>query len=314
MTWTSVVLTFGRAGLAVALVASGCFYAPDLGSGATPVASSGESTTTGPAFTTTAADDPPTTSPTASTSIADQTTTSSSAATTSSSAGEPDTDADDSSPSTPCQDPVGQPHSSQCSDTSGCGCGSGKCYVIPILGGFCGDCLDDSECEPGGCTLPNPLAGTGSSCNKGKAGNGCMSDKACLQTGDQLCAPVLDVPGIFTVSTCGECKTNADCANPSLPNCTPTYNFQGFSGRNVCAASGSVPQDGGCSLTDDGGGQPLGDAACMSGRCGEINVMGLLKLGICGECRGQADCSMRQTCVEPVADLASGVVHGSVCM
>jgi len=33
-----------------------------------------------------------------------------------------------------------------------------KCAQVPIFGGICGECLEDADCEMGGCTVPNPLS------------------------------------------------------------------------------------------------------------------------------------------------------------
>ncbi|MFY0536931.1 hypothetical protein [Nannocystis pusilla] len=120
-----------------------------------------------------------------------------------------------------CNDPLGQPQNSSCTDASGCGCESGKCFVVPVLGGFCGECLGDDDCPDGGCTVINPVAGVGSKCNLGKAGDGCESDAACTDPTAQDCSPVLEVPGIITVATCGECKTDVDCPR-KRPTAPPT--------------------------------------------------------------------------------------------
>jgi hypothetical protein len=42
--------------------------------------------------------------------------------------------------------------------------------------------------------------------------------------------------------------------------------------------------------------------------------MGLVKLGICGQCNSDADCSMGQTCTDPQVDLDTSLLIGSVCM
>jgi hypothetical protein len=226
----------------------------------------------------------------------------------------PETTTDDSTSTTnggACQDPEDQPQSAQCSDASGCGCASGKCFVIPILGGFCSECLDDDDC-PGGCTIPNPLAGIGATCNLGGPAAGCGSDVTCLNSCAGQCGLVLGVPGIIDVSTCGQCKTDAECTNPRRPNCTPEYDVENFTGQLVCKADGSVPNGEGCSLTEDGMGEPLGNAACQSGKCGQANVMGLLKFGICGECNSNADCQ-GQSCTDPVVDLESGTLVPAMC-
>lgn len=216
-----------------------------------------------------------------------------------------------------CGDPENQDNDATCTDKSGCGCKSGKCFLVPILGGWCGECLVDTDCGEGGCSVPNPIAGVGATCNMGEPGSGCMSDDVCTDPLNLQCGTLLDVPGIISVATCGECagnEGNADCADPALPNCTPTYDVMNFSGKYVCVGDNTVPQDGGCNLLDpEKDGTPLGNTACMSGFCGEANVMGLLKLGICGECNSNDDCPQGQTCTDPQVDLNAAVLVGSVC-
>ncbi|PCC72869.1 hypothetical protein SAMN02745121_01987 [Nannocystis exedens] len=212
-----------------------------------------------------------------------------------------------------CQDMEDQPINSPCTDSSGCGCDTEKCFVVPALGGFCGECLTDADCSPGGCSVPNPIAGVGATCNMGGPGEGCMSDAVCVDADNGICGTLLEVPGIITVATCGQCKVNADCTDPAAANCTPTYDVPNFKGKLDCVADGSVPNNLGCSLEDDGG-VPAGNKACMSGFCGEASVMGLLKLGVCGECNSDADCQPGEQCTDPAVDLDMGALVGSVCM
>lgn len=216
-----------------------------------------------------------------------------------------------------CPDPENQENNAACTDASGCGCKSGKCFVVPILGGFCGECLVDADCTEGGCTVPNPIAGVGATCNMGEAGGGCMSDDVCATAEAPVCGVLLNVPGIISVATCGECvgdMGNGDCLDAALPNCSPTYDVENFSGQYVCVADNSVPQDGGCNLFDpEMDDTPIGNSACESGFCGEANVMGLLKVGICGECNSNDDCPQGQTCTDPQVDLQMAVLVGSVC-
>lgn len=212
-----------------------------------------------------------------------------------------------------CQDMEDQPINSPCTDSSGCGCDTEKCFVVPALGGFCGECLADADCAPGGCSVPNPIAGVGATCNEGGPGEGCMSDDVCVDADNGICGTLLEVPGIITVATCGQCKVNADCTDAGLPNCTPTYDVPNFKGKLDCVADGSVPNNLGCSLEDDGG-NPAGNKACESGFCGEASVMGLLKLGVCGECNADSDCGPGETCTDPSVDLDMGALVGSVCM
>lgn len=213
-----------------------------------------------------------------------------------------------------CQDVMlGQPNDATCADVTGCGCASGKCFVVPILGGFCGECLGDADCSPGGCTPPDPVNGIGSRCNKGEPGAGCESDAVCSDPQHPHCAPVLVVQGILDVSTCSACKTNLDCP-PAAHNCTPIYDIPNFTGLLECVADGAIPNGAGCNLSDNGQGQPIGDEACASGLCGTANVMGLLDVGVCGECRSNADCPPNlPQCSDPQVDLNAGVLIPAQC-
>ena len=221
----------------------------------------------------------------------------------------------------PCADDAPLPNNMACNDASGCGCESGLCFVVPALGGFCGECKVDADCKDvtgGGCTVPNPIAGIGSTCNMGEAGAGCETNEICTDPAAGFCGLLLSVPGIINVSTCGACAVNDDCvaANPKTPNCSPTYDVMNFSGQYVCVEDASVPNNGGCNLAKDAMDLPVGNAACTSGFCGEASVMGLVKLGICGECNSNADCVAigKQTCTDPVVDLQGATLQGSVCM
>ncbi len=211
-----------------------------------------------------------------------------------------------------CPDMLDQENNAECTDSTGCGCKSGLCFLVPILGGWCGECLVDADCGEGGCSVPNPIAGTGAVCNMGEPGAGCMSDEVCTDPANLSCGTLLEVPGIISVATCGECAENADCVDPALPNCTPTYDVMNFSGKYVCVADNTVPNNEGCNLTEEMG-APVGNQACMSGFCGEALVMGLLSVGICGECNSDSDCNMGQTCSDPQVDLENALLVGSVC-
>jgi hypothetical protein len=210
-----------------------------------------------------------------------------------------------------CSDPPQQPQDAICNEMNGCGCASGKCFVIPILNGWCGECLGDADCPGGGCTTPNPVASVGSRCNKGLAGDGCQSDAACNDPAFAKCSPVIKVEGIATVATCGACKTNVDCAE-GVKNCTPAYDLPNFSGVFECVPDASVPNDEGCNL-QLAGDKPIGNKACQSGFCGEADLMGLLKLGVCGQCNTDADCGPGKTCTPAVIDLDSNQLFGSQC-
>lgn len=216
-----------------------------------------------------------------------------------------------------CMDPMeGAPNNTECGDASGCGCESGKCFVVPILGGWCGECMEDADCAPGGCTVPNPIDGVGATCNQGEPGAGCESDAVCTDPNNLKCGTLLAVENIIEVATCGECASNADCTDPMKPNCSPTYDVMNFSGKFVCVENASVKSGEGCNLADEGKG-PVGNAACESGFCGEANVMGLLKVGVCGECNSNADCMAqdppKMKCNEPQVDLDAAALVAATC-
>ena len=74
-------------------------------------------------------------------------------------------------------------------------CESGKCFIVGIFGGICGECNTDDDCSEWGCSLPNPLSDppVGAMCGDGQIGSGCESEAAC---DGLLCATILDVPGV----------------------------------------------------------------------------------------------------------------------
>ncbi|WP_272088268.1 hypothetical protein [Nannocystis bainbridge] len=203
-----------------------------------------------------------------------------------------------------CQDSPGRPDGADCSDSSGCGCKSGACFLIPAVGGVCGECLGDADCDGGGCTAPNLFGGVGggSQCNAGGPGDGCQSDAVCSDPSNDVCGEVMSVPGIITISTCGECETNADCGGQT-PVCAPKYDLAKFGGRFDCVAAGSVANGGGCQT----------NAACASGHCGEVSAMGLLKFTVCGECLSDNDCGPGEQCYGGSADLNVGKLTGATC-
>jgi Cys-rich repeat protein len=190
------------------------------------------------------------------------------------------------------------PDGAACED--GSQCASGSCYSAGLLGGICGECESDADCAGGGCTLPNPLDGTPSVCNDGSLGDGCESDAVCMPELD--CATVFDVPGVITLSTCSECQTDLDCGGQL---CAPTYDVGAFEGSWSCVDAGSVPDDGGCDLNGSG------DEQCASGACGTADVMGLLQVGVCGECLVDGDCAPGETCEPASIDLAGGATGAS---
>jgi hypothetical protein len=181
-------------------------------------------------------------------------------------------------------------------------CMSGQCFVVGVLGGICGECNEDADCDMFGCSIPNPLADPpqGSTCGDGNVGSGCETADAC--SGDLLCATILDVPGVFTASTCSECDVDTDCADGTI--CNPNLSVTELTGNKTCIMPGTVADGDACDLEADNG-------ACTN-FCASADVMGLLELGVCSECLQDADCpTMGDTCEAPVVDLAEGLIAGA---
>ncbi len=195
--------------------------------------------------------------------------------------------------------PMPLPNGSPCTGPGDCE--TEFCYTIPMIGGVCSECLMDSDCGMGTCSVDFMMGYA--VCTDGGIGVMCNSDKGCMD--DLVCAEVIDTGGLFPLDFCSECNAETPCADPQI--CSPVLdvaNIQGFLG---CVDPMSVPNGGGCPL--DGA---VGDGAvCMSGICGTAIAFGLVPIGLCGECLTDMDCP-GGTCQAGVADQA-GVV-GSTCI
>lgn len=194
------------------------------------------------------------------------------------------------------------PNGSQCASDDDCE--SMNCFST--LGGmvaFCADCNEDQDCVDAGtgigCT-PD-LQSQSAVCTQGELGDGCQTDAACM--GDLHCAPVIDSGGLLPTTFCGECAESSDCMNGQL--CSPKFNAMSFDGNTACVDPGSVPNNDLCPDGQDG------DAACMSGHCETISVMGLLQVPVCGECSSDADCMNGETCTPGEVGMTG--IAGSTC-
>mgnify|MGYP007037740947 CR=1 FL=1 len=190
--------------------------------------------------------------------------------------------------------PGGMPNGSPCA--SPLDCVSNECFLVPVLGGVCSECTDESDCPMGGCSVPNPLANLPAVCNDGTLGGGCDTNAGC--NAPLTCEVIITSP-ILTASTCSSCTTDADCG-PDL--CVPSYDVFAISGFKQCEPAGSVPNGEGCELG------PTGDASCMSGHCVTASLAGLADLGVCSECAIDGHCALGQTCADAEIDLALGLV------
>ncbi|MEZ4454253.1 MAG: hypothetical protein R3B09_32665 [Nannocystaceae bacterium] len=204
-----------------------------------------------------------------------------------------------------------QPNGAMCS--SDAECQSMSCFVVPLLGGLCGDCKVDSDCDNGGCTIPNPLMGVGAVCNSGEPGAGCMTSDVCSDPTASVCGLVLDASPIIAVKTCSECEVNADCTDPSAPNCSPTISVADFSGQLTCVPDGSVPNDSACNRAEEGG-VPIGNSACESGKCTTAVIMTVVQIGVCGECFTDDDCDPGKSCQDAAVDTDTFALIGAKCV
>jgi hypothetical protein len=196
--------------------------------------------------------------------------------------------------------PDGAPDGSTC--TADSECSSGNCYVIPFLGGTCGQCNEDADCDGGGCSPPNPFEATPPYCNMGELGAGCESDEVCAP--GLSCSTALDLLGLIQLNSCGECESDPDCGGLS---CAPIVDIGAWSGQNVCVEPNSLPQDTYCNLEGNG------DEVCASGICSVVDVMGLAQIGSCGECNVDADCGDGGICQAGEFILDTAVLLGSTC-
>ena len=183
-------------------------------------------------------------------------------------------------------------------------CESMNCFQVLGMG-LCSECNEDQDCVDAGtgtaCSLE--AAQMAAVCTNGAAGDGCMSDEACM---DGLhCDAVIEIPipGILP-NTCGQCSETADCDMGTL--CSPSFDFQMFSGQKNCVEPGSVPND---QLCPEG---PDGAMVCMSGHCTAATIMQIVEVFICGECTADTDCDMGQTCMPAEASQAG--LSGSTCV
>jgi hypothetical protein len=213
--------------------------------------------------------------------------------------GPSDTGPSDTGPFFDMAIPDGFPDGWSC--TSDFECMSGNCYVIPFLGGYCGQCNDDSDCFGGGCTPPNPFVGTAPFCNMGEPGAGCESDDACA--GDLSCATAMDLLGLIQINGCSPCLSDDECGDQI---CAAIVSLPEFSGQLDCIDPQSLPQNAYCDLESNG------NEACASGICSVIDVMGLAELGACGQCNVDADCN-GGFCVPGEFLLDTAELTGSTC-
>lgn len=173
------------------------------------------------------------------------------------------------------------------------------CNGIPGFGGICSECANDADCPMGNCTFLGAYFG----CGDGGVGQQCQSDAVCAD--DLFCAEVVNLGGLFNGNFCSECKVDADCPDGQL--CAPQIEFMDLmnvSGQRACIEPNSAPND---QLCDANG---SGDEQC-EGFCTSADIMGLIEVGICGDCETTGDCPDGMTCMPAMISFSG--FSGSTC-
>lgn len=170
------------------------------------------------------------------------------------------------------------------------------CNAIPMIGGICSECSSDADCDGGNCTFN----GMWFECGDGSLGQMCESDESCSD--GLYCAEILDTGGLFALTLCSECAEDSHCPDGQL--CAPEFDLMSISGSRNCIDPGTLAQDAVCDA--DG----AGDEQC-GGFCTTASLMGILDIGVCGECESDADCMDMQSCAGAMAGFDG--FSGSTC-
>jgi len=207
----------------------------------------------------------------------------------------------------PVPNPDGLPNGSECTDPAQCM--TLNCFKIPLPvadlpAGLCSVCDADTDCVDAGlgtaCTVdPDTLT---AACTYGTKGSFCQSEAACQP--DLFCAQL--VPGSDGVlpRTCSECNLDTDCGGNL--RCLPQIDVATYSGVKHCVVPGTVNPGGLCPLPD-------GDPMCLTSKCALLNIAGLFDVGVCGQCKSDADCMASPTMKCEPPKFADGFV-ASTCI
>lgn len=182
-------------------------------------------------------------------------------------------------------------------------CVSGFCEKVTLRGRgkareatVCSECAASSDCpsERPHCTYD--LKAKAKSCGSGDLGQTCNDNAQC---GEQVqCAKINLGDNDIPLMTCSECEFHTDCTDESKPLCIslPNADKKRF---NQCAAHESRKNGDICFPCE------TGDDEC-EGFCVNVNIPKKnFCVGVCGECRTDADCASGEICSKPELKMGS---------
>lgn len=162
----------------------------------------------------------------------------------------------------------------------------------------CAACADDKACTDGdkgiACVPIPKMSGTSMTasyqCSDGSKGMGCKEDKQCKE-GLSCAAVTIGGQKVEGITTCGECKTDADC-DAAKPVCK-TEGIVDLKPHNACVA-----KEGG---SEEAGGKKDGETCSGEGEAGNKecenyckNILGPVSL--CVRCLEDSHCGEGKKC------------------
>lgn len=197
-----------------------------------------------------------------------------------------------------------QPNGSPCGSPLDCESGYCESPAPGVVPSACSECANDDDCKMGTCSFDPGLLYM--VCTDGGIGVMCDSDEGCMDP--LVCTTLIETGGFIDADFCSECRPgDVPCADGNI--CSPVYNLDTLQGYHACLPPGSVEDGGGCPTMG-----PVGDGTvCMSGSCSVALIMGVIPIGVCGECETDMDCmGMMGTC-QP-AEVGMGGIVPSMCV
>lgn len=187
-------------------------------------------------------------------------------------------------------------------------CQTGNCRAYSIVtdptkpnakleGKSCSACNSDADCtDPAVGNLCVPAYSEKDSttlhyvCGRGDLGDGCVDTSHC--GAGKVCGGL-----ILGFSSCGECLTNAECKDPSKPQCVITKDQN--TGKSYRACGGKLADGANCVLG------PNADEQCINYCAVLTNPLLPEPVGVCSPCKDESQCAPGQTCAMPRIDVSN---------